>query len=227
MLPRLWTRMRGLTNNQITQINLNDPQFVYNQDGIFQDTILYPRLYSPQDHATFDKSLREKLGFDPRGLEYILIDSYDIDNNTIEYYDKDGTLHTMNVENNLLTIDMFSADELLEDGRYTAYYYGYDYKGNKLTERPSLDDFFTELDDRGDYARRIPAFEPIYMAGYIQDKFAFNDLIFNVGLRVDRFDANQPVLKDPFLLYEARTVSEVNSIGGLQVNIPVIWVPTM
>jgi len=217
---RLWTRMRGLTNNQITQINLNDPQLVYNQDGVFQDTIRYPRLYSPQDHATFDKSLREKLGFTENGLEYILIDSYDMDNNTIEYYDKDGTLHTMNVEDNLLTIDMFSADELLENGNYTAYYYGYDYKGNKLTERPSLDDFFTELDDRNDYARRIPAFEPIYMAGYIQDKFAFNDLIFNVGLRVDRFDANQPVLKDPYLLYEARTVEEVNSIGGQQVTHP-------
>ena len=29
------------------------------------------------------------------------------------------------------------------------------------------------------------AFEPIYIAGYIMDKFAFDDLIFNVGVRVD------------------------------------------
>ena len=33
------------------------------------------------------------------------------------------------------------------------------------------------------------------------DKFAFDDLIFNVGVRVDRFDANQQVLKDDFSLY--------------------------
>ena len=47
------------------------------------------------------------------------------------------------------------------------------------------------------------------IAGFIQDKFAFKDLIFNVGLRVDRFDANQPVLKDPFLFYPAYTVGEM------------------
>ena len=38
----------------------------------------------------------------------------------------------------------------------------------------------------------------LYIAGYIMDKFTFDDIIFNVGLRVDRFDANQPVLKDPY-----------------------------
>ena len=44
------------------------------------------------------------------------------------------------------------------------------------------------------------------MAGYIQDKFAFNDLLFNIGLRVDRYDLNQMVLKDPYLFYNAYTV---------------------
>ena len=39
----------------------------------------------------------------------------------------------------------------------------------------------------------------LYMAFYIQDKFAIQTLVFNVGLRIDRFDANQQVLKDPFL----------------------------
>ena len=37
------------------------------------------------------------------------------------------------------------------------------------------------------------------------DKFAFDDLIFNVGVRVDRYDANQQVLKDDFSLYPTRT----------------------
>ena len=31
---------------------------------------------------------------------------------------------------------------------------------------------------------------------------------FNVGIRVDRFDANQKVLKDPFLFQEAYTAGE-------------------
>ena len=70
-------------------------------------------------------------------------------------------------------------------------------------------DFFTRevTDQFGDnrYAREIAPFEPIYMAGYIQDKFAVEDLIFNIGLRVDRYDANQQVLKDRYVLYPTYT----------------------
>ena len=47
--------------------------------------------------------------------------------------------------------------------------------------------------------RSIAAFNPIYTAGYIQDKFAIEDLIFNIGLRIDRYDANQKVLSDKYL----------------------------
>ncbi len=215
----LWTRMRGLTNNHIRDLDVDNPMPLY-EDDIFQDTVMYYRKYTETLQFTFDRSLRQKLGLDPKGLDFILVDSYDLDNNTIQYYDKDGVLHTANVQGDLYSIDMFSADELLDNGNYIAYYYGYDYKGNKLTSRPSLDDFFTQLDDRGDFARPIAAFEPIYMAGYIQDKFAFQDLIFNIGVRVDRFDANQPVLKDPFLLYEARTVGEVADVNGQGVTHP-------
>lgn len=218
--PALWTRMRALTNNQIKDLDVDNPTLVYSQDGVFQDTIMYSRKYAEQLQFRFDRSLRQKLGLAENGLDYILVDSYDMDNNTIQYYDKDGVLHTQTVQSDLYTIDMFSADELLDNGNYTANYYGFDYKGNKLTSKPSLDDFFTQKDDRGDFARPIAAFEPIYMAGYIQDKFAFKDLIFNVGLRVDRFDANQPVLNDPYLLYDAKVVKEVSSIGGQPINHP-------
>jgi outer membrane receptor protein involved in Fe transport len=50
------------------------------------------------------------------------------------------------------------------------------------------------------------------MAGYIQDQFAFKDLVFNIGLRVDRYDANQQVLADPFVLYPRYTVGEKESL---------------
>ena len=61
--------------------------------------------------------------------------------------------------------------------------------------------------------RLIPAFQPTYVAGFIQDKFAFDDLIFNVGLRVDRYDANQQVLKDRYLLHDAYTVGEATGFS--------------
>jgi outer membrane receptor protein involved in Fe transport len=130
-------------------------------------------------------------------------------------------MHTTSCKGDMFNVDMFSADELWNDG-ISSYvgYQGYDYKGNKLSDQPSFEDFFNEMDENGNYTRPIGAFEPNYMAFYLQDKFAFNDLIFNVGLRADRFDANQQMLKDPFLLYEAYTVQEVTSVGGDNVSHP-------
>lgn len=214
----LWTLMRNLTNFHIDQLDTDNP-FVVNYDG-YVDTIKYYRRYNESTQNTFDKNIREKLGLAVDGLDYIVVDSYDYDNHTIDYYDKNGVLHTANVGSDFFDIDMFSADELLNDGNSYISYSGYDYKGNRLTSRPSFEDFFTETDENGNFTRPIGSFQPIYMAGYIQDKFAFKDLIFNLGVRVDRFDANQKVLKDPYLLYNARTASEVTTLGGNTINHP-------
>jgi hypothetical protein len=43
------------------------------------------------------------------------------------------------------------------------------------------------------------------------DKFAFDDLIFNVGLRIDRYDANQSVPVDPYVIGLGTTVGEMNT----------------
>ena len=135
-------------------------------------------------------------------------------------------MHTGYVKGGL-DMGMFSADELTRDGSLYVYYYGYSYDGSRkygLTERPSLQDFFTKTDDDEILTRPIAAQQPIYMAGYLQDKFAFKDLIFNIGVRVDRFDANQDVLKDPYVLYDFNTVGDVknaianNTIGGTGFN---------
>ncbi|PJF33881.1 MAG: hypothetical protein CUN57_00990, partial [Phototrophicales bacterium] len=79
---RLWTRMRGLTNNHIRDLDVDNPMPVY-RDGIFQDTVMFYRKYAETLQFRFDKSLREKLGLDVQGLDFILVDSYDYDNNTI------------------------------------------------------------------------------------------------------------------------------------------------
>lgn len=190
----LWTRMRQLANKHIEQIDLNNPQLVFDEWGVFQDTVWYNRLYDGASQSFIDYNIRKELNLEPDGLQWLDVDSYDP---------------------SMLKIEWFSADELLNEGTspYVTYF-GYDHTGQKLSSKPSFDDFFNKKDQYGNFTREIPAFEPIYMAGYIQDKFAFRDLIFNVGVRVDRFDANQKVLKDPYLLYEARTVSEVNNLGA-------------
>ena len=167
------------------------------------------------------------MGLPVDGLEYILIDTYDFNNNTIKYYDANGKLKTGTV-NGGLNLGMFAADELTRDGNNYVYYYGYTYDGSRkygLTERPSLSNFFNETDSDGILTRPIGAQQPIYMAGYIQDKFAFKDLIFNIGVRVDRFDANHDVLKDPFVLYDYYTVGDIKNgadhlVDNAPINIP-------
>ena len=219
----LWTLMDGLTNWHILELDVNDPIFVY-RDGVFQDTIEYHRKYDPLKHndKIFDMELRRKLGLDVEGTDYIIIQSYDYNTHSIQYFDENNVSHTVSVGEDLFDLSMFSPDELLNDGNWLVSPIGYDYSGEKLKSNPSFEDFFYDYEYRhGDtsrkiYNRSIGAFQPIYMAGFIQDKFTFKDLIFNIGVRVDRFDANQTVLKDPYLLYPARTISEVsaNTIDG-------------
>ncbi len=195
----LWTAMRQYTNWHIRELDLNNPHPVYDEYGVFQDTINYDRLLDLNSQFLFDHNLRTEIGAGER--EWIDVD---------------------NLDPALFQVDWFSADELLRSGNNALVsYFGFDHTGKVLDRRPSLDDFFTERDPvHGRFTRPVAAFEPIYMAGYIEDKFAFRDLIFSIGLRVDRYDANQMVLKDPFLLYEAKTVREVSELAGSPVDHP-------
>jgi len=215
----LWTLMDGLTNFHIQELDLENPEFVY-RDGVFQDTVEYKRKYDEASQRVFDENLRRKLGLAVDGLDFINIQSYDYNTNTIQYFDENNVSHTISAGEDIFDLGMFSPDELLNDGNWYVTAQGYDYKGDKLDSKPSFSDFWNQTDDDGNYTRPFGAFEPIYMAGFIQDKFAFKDLIFNLGVRIDRFDANQMVLKDPFLLYPAKSVSEVNSVGGQAISHP-------
>ena len=185
----LWSIMRQQANKHILERDLSNPYPVFDANGIYQDTINYDRLFITSEQSTFDANFRADHNIGQ--LEFIDIDSYTPD---------------------AFSLDMFSQDELLNSGSSLVYYYGYDIYGNKNEANNTLKDFFTHKDDNGQYTRNIAAYDPIYQAGYIQDKFAIEDLIFNVGLRVDRFDANQKVLKDRYLLYEAYTAGANNDL---------------
>ena len=206
----LWTLGRLFTNSHLDQLDLSKPTI--EPTGTEFPIISYPRLNaSPgeydgnlpggQAQRFFDYNLRKKLGIDPDGIDYIDFDSYDP---------------------STYSIDMFSADELNNYFRPlgSLSYYGYDHTGKILKKNPSFNDFFTARDEYGNLTRQIGAFRPVYVAGFIQDKFAFQDLVFNIGLRVDRFDANQKVLKDPYCLFPTVKAGEDLSqyIRGLDAN---------
>ena len=176
----MWSLMRLETNSHIKELDLSNPQLVY-RDGFFMDTINYFRKYSSTLQKNFDINLRQKLGLPVDGTDWIDINSYNFDAGTINYYDKNQKMHTLRLSENLLSINMFSPDELFSGGSPLVGYAGYDYTGKKLKHQPTLDDFFNKKDANGNFTREVAAFQPIYMAGYIQDKFAFKDLDLQCG----------------------------------------------
>lgn len=205
--PRaLWTLGRLYMNSHLANLDFDNPIIHLTPQGSFSDTISYNPLYTARDDDSglgvgqyfFDYNVREALGLDPAGTDFVDIDALDPD-----FFD----------------VNWFNADELLNNGNALVSYYGYDHTGRKLSSNPTFDDFFNKTDEFGNHTREIGAFRPIYMAGYIEDEFSFKDLLFRIGVRVDRYDANQKVLKDPYLLKEALTAGEVSDLGEHPENI--------
>ncbi|MCW3127633.1 MAG: enterobactin receptor protein [Bacteroidetes bacterium] len=199
----LWDAAKALVNTHLT-LDTANPIFRVNGQNYdlsninsvtfnATDTIMYGSKATLATQTTFDRNLRGALGMDPNGTANI--DIYAVDPKK-------------------LNLGLFSADDLL---RYTGggstsilSYYGYDYKGNVLTTQPTVEDFFKAKDANGNYTRLQRAFMPTYAAGYIQDKFFYKDLGFVIGLRIDRYDANQMVLKDAYSLYDTKKAGDAD-----------------
>lgn len=207
----LWSLARQNANFHLSNLDLANPYYLIDGDTILWsdyngnfgefDTIYYDRKYSQTDQKFFDISVREKLGIPVNSLEWLDIDALDPD---------------------FLSLDMFSPDELLAGGNRLVNTQGYDYYGNLLTKQPAFSDFFYKYDDKNGngkkdfneyYTRDLGAYRPIYTAAYLQDRFNIGRVIFRVGLRVDRFDANQKVLRDKYSLYAIRSAEEVSGLG--------------
>ena len=176
----LWTIMKQEANSHILYRDLANP-IIDNSGSI--PYVTYNRSYDAASQTFFDRALRQKLGLSVNSTDFIDIDSYDP---------------------STFSLDMFSADELFNSGNSLVSYYGYDHKGNIVKGKQNLQDFFSNKEKR-----TLGAWQPIYMAGYAQDQFYFKDLIFNIGVRVDRFDGNQMGLKDDYLLYSSYTAGEL------------------
>lgn len=199
----LWTVMRQLMNSHILQLDTKNPIGVYDSSkNVFLDTINYNRLNDGQQ-STFDKNFRNYLKS---------IGGKDVYGNAI---DDNSLINIDRYSPDMYSLSMFSPDELLENGLVS--YYGFDHLGKKLSKKPSYEDFLNNPSER-----LIAPINPIYVAGFIQDQFVYKDMIFRIGLRLDRFDANQPVLKDKYTLYPTRHVSEVSEINGKTIVHPSI-----
>ncbi|MCS6790219.1 MAG: TonB-dependent receptor [Bacteroidia bacterium] len=136
------------------------------------DTIRYPRLYQAELQTHFDKKMREKLGLPVDSREFIDPDAMDP---------------------SFFSLRMFDINDLFAGGNPVVAYQGYTPWGERQ-RRVAPEKFFADPQNRPQNA-----FAPTYIAFYLQDKFEFDKMFFNIGVRVDRFDANLPVPKDPYI----------------------------
>lgn len=206
----LWTIMRQSVNRHIADLDYDNPIYIvdgvrYTEEDIKNgvvtpspyDTVTFERFYNADEQTYFSKKLRESLGYAVDGKEFINIDQMDPSQ---------------------FKLDMFAADDILNSGNALATYYGYDYLGNRQNGQVNFNDYFTKKDANGNYTREIGAFRPNYIAGYIQDKFQFKDMLFNVGVRVERYDANTKVLKDPYSIYATYKAGDLANTNARFIN---------
>ena len=204
----LWTLMYQNANRHISQLDYSNPITEYEGSTL---RVTYDRLNNVENQSEFDRNMRREMNVG--ATDWLDVNSY-----TPEQYAEAGGL------------DMFSSDELFNSGNAYVSYYGYKHNGEKYNGKWKFNDFFDpKAMGRDEKYRYLPAFSPTYMAGYIQDRFYFQDLIFNVGVRVDYFDGGQMVLKDPYLLYESFTVKDLKDgkavyEGTLANNVEDDWV---
>jgi len=187
--PRnLWNVARQQANVHILGIGENADTVGTVNVPNFGETPLLGLTIAPGADSRFYKAIREVTG---QSLD--------------QYVNVDG------LSPDQLDLSLFGAKEL-NDQQILGEYYGYDYLGNNFDG--NFNDFFTATDADGVRTFPVAPNRPIYSAAYIQDKFTLKDIIFRVGVRVDRYDANTRVLKDNYSLYEIMSANDYHTQDG-------------
>lgn len=191
----LWTRMRQIANTHTEQLDKSKPILNTELSGL-TPYYYFNYEYQADKQTQFSESILQKLGKDKNYTGFINTDALDP---------------------SMLSVDMFSADDLLglTDASNLVSYIGFTHDGKKIAEKSNVTKFLEDRDANGRNLFTIGAFKPIYSSVYIMDKFDFKDIKFLVGLRVDRYDANQQVLKDKYAVHELAKVSDLASLSNL------------
>ncbi|MCX7606589.1 MAG: carboxypeptidase regulatory-like domain-containing protein [Bacteroidia bacterium] len=182
------TGSNGLWNLMRLYANRHLSELDLNNPIISGDTIRYLPLYQADQQSYFDKKMREKLGLPVDGRDFIDPDAMDP---------------------SFFNLRMFDINDLFAGGNPAVFYQGYTPWGERA-RRVAPERFFTDKENRPQNA-----FAPTYVALYLQDKFEFDKMFFNLGLRVDRFDANLPVLKDPYIIRPFYRAEETARLLGV------------
>ena len=194
----LWNIALTAANNPLVGVDAGD--VIGTIDTMILGQAVEFSQYNPQldptyqDEKHFFMAIREKLGL---GLkEYVNVNGLSPDD---------------------MTLDLFAGAEIVgnhENGNRTLDYYGFDYLGNPVAPGTTFNDFFKSVDANGNRNFPVAPAQPIYMGGYIQDKFIYDEMIFKIGVRVDRYDANTKVLRDKYSLYAIKNAADFHNENG-------------
>jgi outer membrane receptor protein involved in Fe transport len=191
----LWVLADQSANNHINGIDSSkiigvDPEVAQPPFfNAFAPENIYDTKVNPDPDNKFYRSVRELLSTEGKVVR---------DQDYVNVWDIDPSQ---------LSLSMFSANELINRQGLISYQ-GYDYLGNKLGNDVRFEDFFTAKDAQGKRSFVVAPQQPIYGAVFLQDKFSYKDIIFRLGMRVDYYDANTKVMRDPYALYEIENAKD-------------------
>jgi hypothetical protein len=199
----LWDVMRNTANIHTLELDKSNPILVSQFSGLVP-YYYYENKYQADKQSQFSEKILEKLGL-PKNYT--------------------GFVNTDALDPSQLSLDMFSADDMFyNQSNRVVNYSGFTHDGKRTKGKTDISKFLEQTDDAGRKLYPIGAFKPIYASVFIMDKFDFKDIKFNVGLRVDRYDANQQVLKDKYAFHELAKISDLASLddlpAGFANNIP-------
>lgn len=188
----LWESARNSINSHRSNIDSNFTLSYYdvNNDGLTDTVFDYQHICDLEHQSEFSKNLRQSLGLGINDVSWINIDG---------------------LNPNQLNISMFSPDELWN----LVSYYGYDYTGKKSNAN---NDYYTHKEN-GVFTRNIKPYEPIIFNAYGNIEIKKFNITFNAGANFAYFDANQPVLEDPYCFYPTYKAGEVTQFGTHPSNI--------
>ncbi len=164
--------------NSYISVQGDQSALALDSNGIFSD---YGRLssnYSKDETISYTGDFNITSQLDNHLVEAGIGGSY----NTMRYY----SISPVNLALGIRGTDTTDATSAYDRYSYAKpYYYGYDLYGN--------------TDDFGDLYLESP--EPVFVYGYLQDRFELEDLVLNVGVRFDYFDSQAKILSDPYYPY--------------------------
>ena len=193
----IWELMRSTANRHL-QNGVNTDVVI----GEFVDPISGQTLdlYAPNNQADefpdskFFRAVRELESVNASIIDFINVDA---------------------IHPSELDLSLFSPLELIQENNLGLSYTGYDFLGRtKVPTSTTFDDFFGAVDADGRRTFNVAPFNPNYIAGFIQDKFTFKDIIFRLGVRLDYYDANTQVLRDPFSFAEIESAEQFFARNG-------------